>query len=166
MIIQTAVRMSRTGVAAAPAINMELVLLAPNSVTEGRKLRAPLSFLDQRARWTGHDLGRIGIRCTGCNALHWAAESSASRKPQGGVTSFQSCFIHGQVQIDPMRPLPEPLNSLMNRANTEARSFREGLRRWNSIFAFTSIWFNMDNRTSEIGGTFQLSQIHGELYHR
>ena len=74
--------------------------------------------------------------------------------------------MRGQVQIEPMRPLPEPLNSLMNGDNSQARQFREGMRQWNSIFAFTSIWFNMDNRASEIGGTFQLFQIHGALYHR
>ena len=74
--------------------------------------------------------------------------------------------MHGQVQIDPMCPLPEPLHTLMNAANSEARSFREALQRWNSIFAFTSIMFNMDNRTSEIGSTFQFFQIHEALYHR
>ena len=65
-----------------------------------------------------------------------------------------------------MRELHEPLKTLMCGNDDEARKFREGLRRWNSIFAFTSIWFNMDNRASEIGGTFQLFQIHGALYHR
>jgi len=65
-----------------------------------------------------------------------------------------------------MRPVPEPLNALMSGGDTQARTFREGLRRWNSIFAFTSIKFNMDNRMSEIGGIFQLFQIHGALYHR
>jgi len=54
----------------------------------------------------------------------------------------------------------------MSGGDTQARVFREGLRRWNSIFACTSIKFNMDNRMSEIGGIFQLFQIHGALYHR
>ena len=74
--------------------------------------------------------------------------------------------MRGQVQIEQMRPLPEPLNNLINGETPEARAFREGIRRWNSLFAFTSIRFNMDNRASEIGGTFQLFQIHGALYHR
>ena len=148
------------------AVSTELVPSVQGPVREGRQLRAPLSFVDQRSRWTRHDLGRMDIRCNGCNALHWTRELSASRRPQGGVASFQSCCIHGQVQIDRMCQLPEPLNTLINGDNSEARAFREGLRRWNSIFAFTSIWFNMDNRTSEIGGTFQLFQIYGAVYHR
>jgi len=65
-----------------------------------------------------------------------------------------------------MRPLPEPLNVVMSGGGTQARAFREGLRRWNSIFAFTSIKFNMDNRMSELGGIFLLFQIHVALYHR
>jgi len=145
---------------------MQLIPLAPGLRGEGRQLRVPLSFVDQRARWTGHDLGRLDIRCTGCNAMHWTAESSASRRPKGGEASFESCCKQGKVQIERMRPLPEPLNALMSGGDTQARAFREGLRRWNSIFAFTSIKFNMDNRMSEIGGIFQLFQIHGALYHR
>ena len=110
-----------------------------------RQHRAPLLFRCQQARWTSHDLGRLDIRCTGCNALHWTAESSASRRPRGGEASFESCCKQGKVQIELMRPVPEPLNVLMTGGDTQARAFREGLRRWNSIFAFTSIKFNMDN---------------------
>jgi len=158
----------RDGVAAASASNGELVPLALPQGNQGRQVqsRVPLSFVSQRARWTNHNLGRLDIRCTGCDALHWTAESSASRKSRGGEASFESCCKQGKVQIQRMRPLPEPLNALMSGGDTQARAFREGLRRWNSIFAFTSIKFNMDNRMSEIGGIFQLFQIHGALYHR
>ena len=137
--------------------NPQLVLFAPRPGDEGRQLRVPLSFMEQRTKWKGHDLGRMDIRCTGCKALHWTKESSASRRPRGGEPSFQSCCIHGQVQIEPMRPLPEPLNTLMNADNREAEAFRNELQRWNSLFAFTSIWFNMDNWTSEIEGTFHVT---------
>jgi len=65
-----------------------------------------------------------------------------------------------------MLPLPEPLNTLMSSDNAQLKLFRGRLRRWNTIFAFTSILFNKDTRTDEIGGTFQLFQIHGALYHR
>ena len=64
-----------------------------------------------------------------------------------------------------MRPLPEPLNSLMSGVDAQSRDFREHVHRGNSLFAFTSIKFNQDNRTSEVGGTFQLFQVHGAMYH-
>jgi len=65
-----------------------------------------------------------------------------------------------------MRPLPEPLNTLINGDNARSRLFRLSLRRWNELFAFTSIKFNMDKRMAEFGNSFQLFQIHGAMYHR
>ena len=95
----------------APAAIMPVVPLAPVREVQQAQSRVPLSFGCQRARWTVHNLGGMDIRCTGCKALHWASESTASRKPRGGEASFESCSKHGQVQIEFMRPLPEPLNA-------------------------------------------------------
>ena len=80
-ILINTIASENTEIAVAPAVNMGLIPLAPGPVREGRQLRVPLSFLDQRAKWTDHDLGRMDIRCTGCKALHWGRESSASRRP-------------------------------------------------------------------------------------
>jgi len=140
----------------APANDIQLVHLAQALEVQPAESRMPLSFVSNRARWTGHDLGRLDIRCSGCNAMHWTAESSASRRPKGGEASLESCCKQGKVQIELMRPLPEPLNALMSGGDTQPRAFREGLRRWNSILAFTSIKFNMGNRMIAIGGIFQL----------
>ena len=125
----------------------------------------PLAFLDQRAKWRSHDLGRIDILCAGCHAQHWVSESSA-KKPCDGEASYESCCKQGKARVEAMRPLPEPLNTLMCGDNARSRSFRAMLRRWNELFAFTSIKFNMDNRMNELGTGFQLFQVHGALYHR
>jgi len=145
---------------------LELVALAAGLGGEGRRFRVPLSFLDQRGRWRGQDLGRMDIRCTACNAVHLTAEVSASRRPRGGQASFESCCKQGNVQIERMRPLPEPLNVFMSGGDTQARAFRAGLRRCNSMFAITRIKFNMDNRMREIGESFQPPQTQRALYHR
>ena len=55
-----------------------------------------------------------------------------------------------------MRPLPEPLNTLINGDNALSRLFRLNLRRWNELFAFTSTKFNMDKRMAEFANSFQL----------
>ena len=107
----------------------------------------------------------MDIQCTGCNALHWASEPS-DKAPQDGHASYQSCCKHGKARVEAMRPLPEPLNTLLNGDNACSRVFRRILRRWNELFAFTSIKFNMDKRMNEIGTTFQLFQVHGAMYHR
>ena len=144
---------------------MELVPLAQGPEVQQAEPAVPLSFVCQRARWRAHDLKGLDIRCTWCKALHWEAELG-SRKAQAGEASFESCCKHGQVRIEPMLPLPEPLNTLMSGNNTQSKAFRERLRKWNSIFAFTRILFNKDTRINEIGGNFQLFQLHGSLYHR
>jgi len=126
---------------------------------------APLAFLSQQAKWTSHDLGRMNIQCTGCRALHWTSEPS-SKSPHNGQASYESCWKHGKELVEAMRPLPEPLHTLLNGDNARSRSFRLILRRWNELFAFTSIKFNMDKRMNEIGTTFQVFQVHGAMYHR
>ena len=68
--------------------------------------------------------------------------------------------------MEPMRPLPEPLNTLIHGDNARSRLFRLSLSRWNELFAFTSIKSNMDKRMAEFGNSFQLFQIHGAMYHR
>ena len=125
----------------------------------------PWAFLDQQAKWRSHDLGRMDILCTGCDAQHWASESSA-RKPRDIEASYESCCKQGKARVEAMRPLPEPLNTLMCGDNAGSRSFRAILPRWNELFAFTSIKFNMYYRINELGMGFQLFQVHGALYHR
>ena len=145
---------------------MQLVPLAQAGEGQQAQSRVPLSFECHRARWTGHDLGRQEIECAACHALHWREELPKQKRRDPEGATFESCCKHGRVVIERMCPLPEPLNALMRGLNPQGRSFREHLRQWNSHFAFTSMLYNMDNRTTEIGGTFQLFQIHGAMYHR
>ena len=130
-----------------------------------RGIQLPLGFIDQRAKWITHDLGRMDIRCSGCQALHWVSEPSGKR-PHGGEASYHSCCKHRDAKLERMRQLPEPLHSLMSATDTRSKSFRRVLRRWNEQFAFTCIKFNMDRRMSEMSTTFQMFRIHGALYHR
>jgi len=64
-----------------------------------------------------------------------------------------------------MKALPEPLNTLMTAQDRQSRLFRQDIRRWNSLFAFTSIRYNADDRTGQNGQGVQLFQIHGAVYH-
>ena len=82
--------MARAGVAMAPASNIGQIPPALPQDNDGLRVqsRVPMFFICQRAKWVGHDLGRLDVRCTGCNAMHWTAESSASRRLKGGEASF------------------------------------------------------------------------------
>jgi len=143
---------------------VQLVPLAQAGEGQQAQSRVPLPFECHRARWTGHDLGRQEIECAACHALHWREELPKQKRRNPGEATFESCCKHGRVVIERRCPLPEPLNALMSGLDPEGRSFREHFRQWNSLFAFSSMLYHMDNRTCEIGGTFQLFQIHGALY--
>ena len=60
----------------------------------------------------------------------------------------------------------EPVNTLINGDNAPSRLFRISLRRWNELFPFTSIKFNIDKRMAEFGNSFQQFKIHGTIHHR
>ena len=122
------------------------------------------AFIERRSEWTVHKLGRMNLVCTTCHAQHWQAErlQNAHRARAG---TFEACCKHGDAMVERMRALPEPLNTLMTGQDSQSRLFRQDLRRWNSLFAFTSIRYNADDRTGLIGEGFQVFQIHGALYH-
>ncbi|RPB03232.1 hypothetical protein L873DRAFT_1612912, partial [Choiromyces venosus 120613-1] len=78
---------------------------------------------------------------------------------------FEKCCKHGDVKIEKLTVLPEPLNSLMSGMDACSKQFRQGIRQWNNLFAFTSIRYNMDDCETAQGGGLQLFQVHGEIYH-
>ena len=125
----------------------------------------PMAFIEHRSEWMGHSLGRMNLCSSGCQALHWEAERPQHRT-RARAGTFEACCKHGDVIVERMRPLPEPLNTLITGQDSQSRLFREHLRRWNALFAFTSIRFNPDDRTGQRGQGVQLFQIHGAVYHQ
>ena len=108
-------------------------------------------------------LGRMHLVCSACQALHWPAEKLQAYHARAGT--IQACCKHGDAIVERMRALPEPLNTLMTGQDSQSRLFRQEIRHWNSLFAFTFIRYNADDRTGVIGEGFQLFQIHGAVYH-
>ena len=86
--------------------------------------------------------------------------------PASELGTFEACCKHGDVMMERMRALPEPLNTLMTGQDGQSRLFRRHIRRWNTLFAFTSLSFNADARTGATGQGLQLFQIHGAVYHQ
>ena len=135
----------------------------PNPNTLRLQHRFPLAYIENYLLWKQLMLGRMNIECPDCGALHWIAE----RILHSGKThpKFEKCCKHGGVSLPLLQPPPEPLYSLLNGQDPEARAFRYDLRPWNSAFSFTSVAHNMDRRTIAHGGSIRNFQIHGELYH-
>jgi len=110
----------------------------------------PTAFIEHRREWTSHKLNHMDLICSACHALHWQAERPQNRT-RAKAGTFQACWKHGDVIVERMRALPEPLNTLMTGQNSQSRLFRQHIRHWNTLFAFTSISFNADARTGTTG---------------
>jgi hypothetical protein len=72
--------------------------------------------------------------------------------------------VRGDGQLEPLRPVPRELRTLLLDDSPRGRSFRKDIRKYNSALAFTSISYNKDTRLDLRGG-IQCFQIHGELFH-
>ncbi|KAG0636372.1 hypothetical protein HOY80DRAFT_1088989 [Tuber brumale] len=126
---------------------------------------SPFAAIEHRDRWTISDLGCMQGVCSACNALHWTKEKTRDRD-RAIAGAFESCCKCGEVKVERLQALPEPLNTLMMSQDGPSRSFRQNLHHWNSLYAFTLIRFNMDDRPAAIGDGFQLFQVHGAVYHQ
>ena len=114
-----------------------------------------------------HTLGRMDQVCSACQALHWQAERlRAQNAKRARAGTFEACCKHGDVIVERMRALPEPLNTLMTDQDSQSRLFRQHIRHWNTQFAFISINLNADARIGATGQGLQLFQIHGAVYHQ
>lgn len=81
-----------------------------------------------------NDLGLLECsdnKCTFCDALHWPQEIN-----DRGL--YEKCCKGGDVQLEPFRPPPPYLRSLLTGQDPEGRDFRKNIRMYNNAFAFTS----------------------------
>ena len=89
-----------------------------------------------------HRLPKRHAKCDFCKALMWDDErlsNSTKNKPKFGV-----CCLQGQVELPPLRTMPQELYSLLTQNTSECKEFRTTIRLYNSILAFTSISANVD----------------------
>ena len=99
------------------------------------------------------------LRCPYCDALVWHSEN-CGRDPQTGNPLYTICCQQGRVKLPPVRQPPPVLEKLQDES-----SFRNNIRVYNSILAFTSIGAKIDHTVTSGSGppTFR---IQGQNYHR
>ncbi|CAN6814888.1 unnamed protein product, partial [Brassica oleracea] len=78
------------------------------------------------------------LECTKCGALMWTSESTGKDSRTGELT-FTICCNHGQIKLPPINQPPPLLEELL-----QYRWFRDAIRVYNSVLAFTSIGMKMD----------------------
>jgi len=123
----------------------------------------PLAFIEHHSKWIVHSLEHMNLCCRGCQAHYWEA-ARLQHRIRARAGTFVACCNDRDMIVERMRPLCEPLNTMMTSQDGQSRLFLEHLHRWNTLFAFTSIRFNADDRTGQRGPGVQLFQIHGAIY--
>jgi hypothetical protein len=110
-------------------------------------------------RW---DCGEMDTICGFCNAKMWIKERSAksNNHPQ-----FSLCYENGKVLVPNLLTTPQELEILLTSKESSAVKFRDRIRMYNSVLAFTSLGAKVDESVTGWPGPYSF-RIQGELYHK
>ena len=104
-------------------------------------------------------IGPMSADCKHCKALKFKKIRWCYVESGGEAPGF--CCGAGKVKLDPPKPPPEPLNTLLEGKSPEAKHFIKNIRPYNSAFNMTSF---CANQIKELGWmpTFK---VQGQVYH-
>lgn len=110
-------------------------------------------------------LGSPEYKCQSCGALLWYSERIYKSK-NDALPKFSLCCQEGKVSLPLLQHPPDFLHSLLDyKGSTTSTSFRQNIRAYNSIFAFTSIGAKIDTAINRRTGPY-VFKISGQNYHR
>ncbi|KAF8081784.1 hypothetical protein N665_0867s0006, partial [Sinapis alba] len=99
------------------------------------------------------------VECGKCGALVWTSESTGT-DTRTGERRFTICCNQGQIKLPLMKQPPAVLEELL-----ECRWFRDTIRIYNAVLAFTSIGEKLDYSVVHAPGPFTF-RIKGQSHHR
>ncbi|XP_048615648.1 uncharacterized protein LOC125588375 [Brassica napus] len=99
------------------------------------------------------------LECPSCGALVWQSESTG-RDPITKELRFSICCNQGQIKLPPLRQPPPVLEKLL-----QCKQFRDTIRVYNALLAFTSIGAKLYYSVVFGRGPFTF-RIQGQTYHR
>jgi hypothetical protein len=109
------------------------------------------------------NFGKRTWRCRHCDALLWYEERLNSNK-QTKNPSFGICCKNGKVSLPAQEEPPAYLERLLNGDDKVSKKFRENIRSYNSMFAFTSTGGIVDKSINN-GHAPYVFRMHGQNYH-
>ena len=111
------------------------------------------------------DLGDPVIECESCHALLWNQESMVGNT-HSTTEKYSLCCGRGKVKLgDEVEKPPKLLMDLINGQHPKSSTFIDNIRRYNSMFAFTSIGAKQDMSVTDGRGPY-CYRIQGQNYHR
>nr|XP_011470514.1 PREDICTED: uncharacterized protein LOC101290818 [Fragaria vesca subsp. vesca] len=121
----------------------------------GRRIRGSASMYQ--------DMGDMTNICIDCDAMYWSNESK--QVPKNSALVYTECCKEGRVRLPSARPTPAFLEELLDPRNGgQSSGFRENIRAYNTMFAFTSIGANVDPSVTDGLGP-SVYKICGQVYH-
>lgn len=109
------------------------------------------------------DHGDQSVVCEICHANLWRSETVIQKFVHNKKT-FSLCCGYGKVQLPDLTEPPVELKNLFQSLDPKSKKFMNNIRRYNSMFSFTSMGGKIDSSINKGKGpyTFRLS---GENYH-
>ncbi|XP_021979942.1 uncharacterized protein LOC110876070 [Helianthus annuus] len=109
------------------------------------------------------DHGDQCVTCEVCNAKLWDAEKGRGRRKDGKMCYFLCCS-YGIVELPDYKDARGSYRILFSKKNNESKHFLKNIRRYNSMFAFTSMGGKVDSTVNRGNAPF-CYRISGENYH-
>ncbi|XP_071695029.1 uncharacterized protein [Rutidosis leptorrhynchoides] len=112
------------------------------------------------------DYGDLTYICSACGAKLWLKETKRGKLTQGLTAAESLCCQKGKIGLPEFTKSPPKLIwDLYTNNQPKSKHFLENIRRYNMIFAFTSMGGKVDNRFNNNRGpyTFRMS---GQNFHR
>ncbi|XVF67234.1 hypothetical protein PTKIN_Ptkin10aG0104100 [Pterospermum kingtungense] len=111
------------------------------------------------------NLGGPIHKCTFCGAQMWFEERLVRTSTSSNLR-FSLCCLEGKVWLPLYKETPVPLNSLLDyNRGVKAKSFRDNIRMYNSMFQFTSIGGKIDNEINRRPGPY-VFRLCGQNHHK
>nr|CAD1842606.1 unnamed protein product [Ananas comosus var. bracteatus] len=152
--------------------NDEYLSLHCQSTDISRRKRKRNSIDDKlpvAATYKGQDIEQLNLglqeyECQSCGALFWYDERIKSGNEN--IPRFSLCCGDGKISLPLLQETPDLLDHLLNyNRSADSVNFRENIRVYNSMFAFTSIGAKIDNEINRKPGPY-IFRITGQNHHR
>jgi len=109
------------------------------------------------------DDGNQDHLCQLCHAKLWKNEATRKKKTEDNET-FSLCCGYGKVELPPFKQAQENYKHLFRCEDSKGKFFMNNIRRYNSMFSFTSMGGKVDTSINRGKGPF-IYRLSGQNFH-
>ncbi|XP_076946714.1 uncharacterized protein LOC143618348 [Bidens hawaiensis] len=110
------------------------------------------------------DHGDQDFICELCYAKLWQSEAARGKSNIYNHTSYFVCCGYGKVQLPDIKEPPQAYKSLYDGLDPKSKFFLKNIRRYNSMFSFTSTGRKIDSSINR-GNAPYVFKLSGQNYH-